>query len=215
MSQALRFIHSTIGLLDIPFIESNSWGITIIVLTLLIRLLLHPLNKKQMDSMKAMQEVQPELEKIKKKYKDDQQTQQMKMMELYKEKGINPAAGCLPLLLQMPLLIALYQSIRGLAELEHASFLWLDSLTQTGDIALIAATGLVSFGQSFLQQKMTSGNAPGNQNSMMMFMMPLIIIFIGRSLPAGVLLYWFTSTLVMTIQQLLNYREPVSKGEAN
>lgn len=203
MAQALRFINTF----------TNNWGLAIILFTLLIRLALHPLNKKQITSMKAMQEIQPEVEKLKKKYKDDQQTLQMKTMELYKERGINPAAGCLPLLIQMPILIALFQSIKGLAELETAQFLWLDSLTQTGDLVLIGLTGLVTFAQSYLQQKMTAGpNA--KQGAMMAYMMPLMIIFIGRTLPAGVLLYWFTSTLVMTIQQLMTSAQSVSKGEA-
>lgn len=203
MAQALRLINTV----------TNNWGLAIILFTLLIRLALHPLNKKQITSMKSMQAIQPEIEKLKKKYKDDQQTFQLKTMELYKEKGINPAAGCLPLLIQMPILIALYQSIRGLAELETAQFLWLDSLTQTGDLVLIGLTGLVTFAQSYLQQKMTAGSN-GNQGAMMVYMMPMMIIFIGRTLPAGVLLYWFTSTLVMTIQQLMTSAQSVSKGEA-
>ncbi|AZR74933.1 hypothetical protein BBF96_13355 [Anoxybacter fermentans] len=203
MSDALRFIYSF----------TQNWGLAIIVFTLLIRLVLHPLNKKQMDSVKAMQEIQPEVEKLRKKYKNDQQQLQTKLMELYKERGINPAAGCLPLLIQMPILIALFQSIRNLEELENASFLWLDSLTKTGDLLLIILTGAVTFAQSYLQQKMTANINPGNQNNIMMYMMPILIILIGKGLPAGVLLYWFTSTLVMTIQQFINYKEPVSKGE--
>ncbi len=204
MSAALKILNSVTG----------NWGIAIILFTLIIRILLQPLNKKSMDSMKAMQELQPEMEKLKKKYKDQQELQ-MKTMELYKEKGINPAAGCLPMLLQMPILFALFASIRGLSvELESAQFLWLDSLTKTGDLALIILTGLVTFAQSYLQQKMTANNGAGNQTAMMTYMMPILIIMISRSLPAGLLLYWFTSTLVMTIQQLLNYQgRPALKGE--
>lgn len=204
MSAALRFLNSF----------THNWGVAIILFTLLIRVLLHPLNKKQMDSMKSMQALQPEIENLKKKYKNDQQTLNVKTMELYKEKGVNPAAGCLPLLIQMPILIALFNSIRGLTELEAAKFLWLESLTKTGDLFLITATALVTFAQSYLQQKMTAKTGAANQNSFLVYMMPMMIIFIGRGLPAGVLLYWFTSTLAMTIQQYLTYREPVTKGEA-
>lgn len=201
MSAALRFLFSF----------THSWGIAIILFTLLIRLLLHPLNKKQMDSMKGMQAIQPELQKLQKQYKNDPQTLNMKSMELYKEKGVNPAAGCLPLLIQMPILIALFESIRGLTELKDASFLWLPSLTQTGDMILVIATALVTLAQTYIQQKLTP-SAAGNQNSLMLYMMPLMIIFIGRGLPAGVLLYWFTSTTVMAIQQFFIYKEPVAKG---
>ncbi len=202
MAEALKLLNT----------YTHNWGVAIILFTLLIRLALHPLNKKQMTSMKAMQEIQPEVEKLKKKYKDPQEAQ-VKMMELYKERGINPAAGCLPLLLQLPILWALFGSIRGLTQLEHAKFLWLDSLSKTGDITLIALTAIVTFAQSYFQQKLTASSA--NQNAMLMYMMPLMIIFIGRTLPAGLLLYWFTSTSVMTIQQIWMYREPVLKGEAN
>lgn len=204
MSEAIKILNSVIG----------NWGIAIILLTLITKLLLYPLNKKSMDSIKATQELQPEVEKIKKKYKNNQQEIQMKTMELYKEKGINPAAGCLPLLIQMPILIGLYSSIRGLeSELVNAKFLWLDSLTKTGDITLIILTGLVTFLQSYLQQKMTTSSG-ANQNALMTYMMPILIIFISRTLPAGVLLYWFTSTLIMAIQQFLSYqKQPVLKEE--
>jgi YidC/Oxa1 family membrane protein insertase len=205
MAAALRFLFSF----------TNSWGIAIILFTLLIRLLLHPLNKKQMDSMKGMQAIQPELQKLQKQYKSDPQTLNAKSMELYKERGVNPAAGCLPLLIQMPILIALFESIRGLAELKDASFLWLPSLTQTGDMVLVMATAAVTLAQTYIQQKLTP-SAAGNQ-SIMLYMMPLMIIFIGRGLPAGVLLYWFTSTSVMAIQQFFIYKdkEPVAKGGAS
>lgn len=201
MSAALRFLFSF----------TNNWGLAIILFTLLIRLLLHPLNKKQADSMKGMQAIQPELQKLQKQYKNDPQTLNQKSMELYKERGVNPAAGCLPLLIQMPILIALFESIRGLHELKDASFLWLHSLTQTGDMFLIGATALVTLIQTYIQQKMTP-TAAGKQNALMLYMMPIMIIFIGRGLPAGLLLYWFTSTTVMAIQQFFMYREPVAKG---
>ncbi|MCK4260492.1 MAG: YidC/Oxa1 family membrane protein insertase [Halanaerobiales bacterium] len=198
--------------LKILFTLTSNWGVAIILFTLIVKLALHPLNKKQMNSMKVMQELQPEIENLKKKYKGDKQQVQVKMMELYKEKGYNPAAGCLPLLVQLPILWALFGSIRGLAELEHAKFLWLDSLSKTGDLTLIILTAIVTFGQSYLQQKLTPNSS--NQNAMMLYMMPIMIIFIGRTLPAGLLLYWFTSTLVMTVQQFLMYREPGLKGDA-
>lgn len=164
-----------------------------------------------MDSMKGMQAIQPELQKLQKQYKNDPQTLNMKSMELYKERGINPAAGCLPLLIQMPILIALFESIRGLTELKGVSFLWLTDLTQTGDMILVTATALVTLAQSFVQQKLTP-SAGGSQNNMMLYMMPVLIFLMGRGLPAGLLLYWFTSTTVGAIQQYFIYKEPVAKG---
>lgn len=204
MSAALRFIHGF----------THNWGLAIILFTVLIRLLLHPLNKKQFDSMKSMQSLQPEIEKLKKQYKDDQQTFNTKTMELYKERGVNPTAGCLPILLQMPILIALYNSILGLQELKTAAFLWLPSLGKTGDMTLVIATALVTFLQTYIQQKLTPNTSGNNPNTFLLFMMPLFIFMVGRGLPAGILVYWFTSTLIGTIQQYIIYKEPVSKGEA-
>lgn len=201
LGEILRIINSFTG----------NWGIAIIIFTILVKLLLHPLNKKQMESMKAMQDLQPDVEKLKKKYKDNPQELQLKTMELYKEKGVNPTAGCLPLLIQMPILYILFQSIRALEpELATAKFLWLDSLTKTGDIALILLNGLVMFAQSYLQQKMTSGDA-AKQTAMMTYMMPIMIILISRGLPAGLLLYWFTSTLIMAVQQYMRLMKPAVK----
>ncbi|MBM7624304.1 YidC/Oxa1 family membrane protein insertase [Sporohalobacter salinus] len=195
--------------LDFFYGYTNSYGLAIILLTLAIRVLLFPLVAKQTRSMKAMQELQPKMEELKEKYGDDQQQYQQKVMELYKKHKVNPAAGCLPLLLQMPILVALFHALRDFKALEQASFLWIGNLAQP-DLVLVILTGLVMFGQSMVQQKM-SGNAGGN-NKMMMFM-PLLIVVIGFKLPAGVLIYWFTSNLVMVAQQYFLYREPVEIKE--
>ncbi|ADL13832.1 membrane protein insertase, YidC/Oxa1 family [Acetohalobium arabaticum DSM 5501] len=197
------------GSLDFFYGFTNSYGLSIILLTLAIRVLLFPLVAKQTRSMKAMQELQPKMEELKEEYGDDQQQYQQKVMELYQEHKVNPAAGCLPLLVQMPILIALFHSIRGFEALKQTSFLWISNIAQP-DLVLVILTGLVMFGQSMVQQKM-SGNAGGN-NKMMMFM-PLLIVVIGFRLPAAVLLYWFTSNLVMVAQQYFLYREPLELKE--
>lgn len=185
---------------------TNNYGLAIVLLTLAIRVLLYPLVAKQTKSMKAMQELQPKMEELKEKYGDDEQYQQ-KVMELYQKHEVNPAAGCLPLLFQMPILIALFHSIRGLEALEQTSFLWISNLAQP-DLVLVILTGLVMFGQSMVQKKMS-----GNDGNKMMMFMPLIIVVIGFRLPAAVLLYWFTSNLVMVAQQYFLYREPVELKE--
>ncbi|SJZ79834.1 YidC/Oxa1 family membrane protein insertase [Selenihalanaerobacter shriftii] len=198
--------------LDFFYGFTNSYGLAIIFLTLAIRILLFPLVAKQTRSMKAMQELQPKMEELKSKYEDQPEEYQQKVMELYKKHKVNPAAGCLPLLVQMPILIALFRSLREFEALKGVSFLWVSNLAQP-DIILVILTGLIMLGQSLLQQNM-SGN-PASNNKMMLFM-PLIIVVIGFRLPAGVLLYWFTSNLVMVIQQYFLYKEPVSiEGESS
>ncbi|MEC9488997.1 MAG: YidC/Oxa1 family membrane protein insertase [Halanaerobium sp.] len=194
MASALNFFYDF----------TNDWALAIILITVVIRIILTPLDAKQTKSMKAMQELQPKIEELKKKYKNDQQTMQQKTMELYKENNANPAAGCLPLLIQMPILIALYRAIFDLKEqLIHSKFLWIGTLTGGSlaepDIALVIITGLVMLGTTYLQQKWMGSST--QQNQMMTYIMPLFIIFIGFRLPSGLILYWVTQNLVMAIQK--------------
>ncbi|KXS44074.1 MULTISPECIES: YidC/Oxa1 family membrane protein insertase [unclassified Candidatus Frackibacter] len=191
---------------------TNSYGLSIFLLTLAVRIILFPLVAKQTRSMKKMQELQPKMEELKKKYEDEPQEFQKKMQELYVENKVNPAAGCLPLLVQMPILIALFRVLQSFEPLKGTSFLWISDLAQP-DIILVILTGLIMLGQTQMQQRM-SGNAAAN-NKMMLFM-PLLIVVIGFRLPAGVLVYWFTSNLVMVVQQYFLYQEPATiKGESN
>ena len=125
-------IHGFIG--NIDFFKDGAAGygagyvLTILILTLLVRLLLLPLNIKQTRSQQKMQEIQPEIAKLPKKYKNNPEKAQQEMMKLYKENNVNPMSGCLPLLIQMPILFALYYVFTGLAELKGVSFLWLGDL---------------------------------------------------------------------------------------
>ena len=189
------------NLLTTMYNFTSSYGLSIVLLTLFIRIALMPLVIKQTRSMKKMQKLQPMMEEIKEKY-DDQQKVQQETMKLYQEHKVNPAAGCLPLLIQMPILIMLFRALRGWEELAGQPFLIIPDLSQPY-IPLVILTGLVMFGQSMLTQKMSGS---GSNNKMTMFM-PLLIVFIGFNLPAGVLLYWFTSNLFMTGQQYFIYNE--------
>ncbi|MBM7557766.1 YidC/Oxa1 family membrane protein insertase [Halanaerobacter jeridensis] len=195
-------------LLNTLYDFTNSYGLAIILLTAIIRIILFPLISKQTKSMKKMQKIQPMIEELKEKY-DDQEKQQEEMMNLYQKYKINPAAGCLPLLVQMPILIALFRALKGWNALQTESFLLIPDLSQPY-IPLVILTGLAMFAQSHLQQKFSGGS----QGSKAAYFMPLLIVVIGFSFPAGVLLYWLTSNLAMTAQQYIIYQQPDPELEA-
>ena len=177
----------------------NNYGLAIIIFTVAIRGLLYPLTAKQTRSMKAMQELQPKLEEIKDEFDDDKSKQQEEMMKLYKENNVNPLAGCLPMILQLAILIPLYRAILGMEEImAEVQFLWIDSLAEP-DPALVIINALAMVVQTYIMQSVRGGAA----NSKMMWIMPVFILFIGFQLPAGILIYWFTTTILTGLQQYL------------
>ncbi len=204
MSQALVFLNGIV----------HNYGLAIIIFTLIIKLILFPLTAKQTKSMKSMQDIQPEMEKIKNKYKDNKEKQQEEMMKLYKENNINPAAGCLPMILQLAILIPLYRAIYGLGDaLSGSTFLWIGNITSGSladpDVTIVILNALAMFGQTYITQKMQGSS--NSQQNMIMWIMPLFIVFIGFQLPSGLLLYWLTSTLFTAAQQYYLSREPEVK----
>ena len=228
-----QFIKNTIaGLINMTYNVVKNYGIAIIVATIIIKVILMPLTLKQDKSMKKMKKFQPQLEAIKEKYKNDPQTMNQKTMEIYKENKINPAAGCFPLLLQMPILIALFGVLRGGVIPETAMvfnniinfdltiitniingvligprFLWLDLVNPDPFYVLPILTGAVTY----LQQKTMNAGGGGDNPMMknMSVMMPLMMVFIGLRMPSGVQLYWLISTALAVIQQ----RWIIKKGE--
>src|SRR6056297_256751 len=188
MSDALIFLNGVV----------NNYGLAIILFTLIIKFALYPLTSKQTKSMKAMQDLQPKMEKIKKKYKDNKEKQQEEIMKLYKENNVNPAAGCLPMILQLAILIPLYRAIYGMGEiLGDSTFLWIGNLTGGSlaepDVAIVIINALAMVGQTYITQNMQGSS--GGQQKYMMWIMPVFILFIGFRLPSGLLLYWLTSTI--------------------
>ena len=182
----------------------GSYGLAIILLTVIIKIALYPLTAKQLNSMKAMQKIQPELKKLQKKYKDSPQILQQKMMELYQKEGVNPLAGCLPILIQMPILMAMYYALFNFDYGEVApSFLWLPSLSEPDPIYILP---LLSAFTTFLQQKISMTEMTP-QTKIMMIMMPLFIGWISLNFPAGLVLYWVTMNVVQIVQQLWVYRK--------
>ena len=182
----------------------GSYGLAIILLTIIIKMLFYPLTAKQMQSMKAMQMLQPKLKKIQEKHRDNPQMMQQKMAELYQNAGVNPLAGCLPMLIQMPILMGMYYALfnfdYGGVE---PSFLWLPSLSQTDPLYILP---VLSAFTTFLQQKISVTEST-QQTKMLMIILPLFIGWISLNFPSGLVLYWVTMNIVQIIQQYWLYRK--------
>ena len=178
-----------------------NYGVSIILLTLLIRLITFPLQYKSFVSMKKLQLVQPELTKIREKFKDDPARMQKESMELFKKSGANPIGGCLPLLLQMPVFFAFYKVLHAAVELVDAPFiLWIKDLSNKDPYYVLP---VLMTGAMFLQQKMTPNTIQDPVQKKIMLFMPLVFGVIMKDLPSGLSLYIFVSTLFGIIQQVL------------
>jgi YidC/Oxa1 family membrane protein insertase len=217
------------------FIPGNDLGVAIIALTVLIKLALWPLSRQAIASQKALQELQPKLEEIKKRYKDNKEQQAKEMMALYKNEKVNPLSSCLPLLIQLPFLIAvfhvfqigfspdalqnLYSFVPNPGTLNPIMFGFLD--LSKANIFLAVVTGAVQFWQAKMLisrrpiKEVTKDKDSGAKdedmmaimNKQMLYFMPLITIVIGSSLPAGLVLYWFITTLLTVAQQYVMFNK--------
>ncbi len=206
-------------------------GVVILIITVLIKLILYPLNAKSIKSQKALTELQPKLEEIKKKHAGNQQLIAQETMKLYKENQVNPFASCLPLLIQLPILIALYYVLqRGLTS---NNFELLYPFVKNPEMIKTMSLGFVELGKASIilavlagvaqwwQAKMMMRKQPPKEagvgakdegmmammNKQMLYFMPVLTIFIGAQLPAGLTLYWFLSTLLTALQQLLVFKK--------
>lgn len=181
-----------------------NYGISIILLTILIRTLTFPLQYKSFKSMKKMQVIQPELTKIREKFKDEPQVMQKETMALFKKAGANPLGGCLPLLLQMPVFFAFYKVLYSAVELVDAPFyFWIMDLSEKDPYYVLPV--LMSIAMFFNTKLTPTTSADPAQQKIMMFM-PLIFGFIMKDLPAGLTLYIFVSTVMGMLQQLFVYK---------
>jgi YidC/Oxa1 family membrane protein insertase len=177
-----------------------NYGVSIILLTFLIRMITFPLQYKSIVSMKKLQLVQPELTKLREKFKDDPQRMQKESMELFKRSGANPLGGCLPLLLQMPVFFAFYKVLNHAVELVGAPFIfWITDLSNKDPYYVLPVLMTVAM---FLQQKLTPNTITDPVQQKMMLFMPLLFGFIMKDLPSGLSLYIFVSTLLGILQQV-------------
>ncbi len=201
-------------------INIGNYGLAIILFTILLKIVLYPLTLKQMKSMFMMQKLAPEIKEIQNKYKSkDPQKMQQKVMELYKEHNVNPMAGCFPLLIQMPILFALFTALRDFnyVNIEDATFLWVHNLSQINngpnigvDLYLMAILAAVT---TFIQSKLTTNTSDPTQR-MMLYTMPVMIAYFATKVPAGLALYWVTFNALGIIQQYFVNKQTMALKEA-
>ena len=190
----------------------GSYGAAIILLTILVKMCLYPLTVKQIKSMKAMQELSPKMKKIQEKYKDNPQVMQQKIGQLYSDAGVNPLAGCLPLLIQMPILMGMYYALFNFQypTPEAAMFLWLPSMSEPDPMHILPVLAAAT---TYLQTAQTSDMSQ-TQMKMMAYFMPLFIGFISWSFASGLVLYWVAMNCCQIVQQWWMYRGKEKPGKA-
>ena len=195
-----------------------NYGVAILLLTLLIKLLFWPLTNKSMRSTARMQTLQPKMKELQAKYKENPQKLNAEMAALYKREGVSPLGGCLPLLLQLPIFFALYNLLNSHFELRGASFIagWINDLSAPEAIATFAPINLLVWkldalrvlpflmlGTTFLQSKVSQSTTPTDKNmALMTYMMPAVFFFILYNMPSGLVLYWTAQNLLGIVQQL-------------
>ena len=215
--------HGYFGFVSVPLLYvlhffhrfTGSYGLDIIILTVLIKLLMWPLTHKSFSSMKSMQKLGPQMEKLKERFANDKEKLNKEIMDLYKRNGVNPLGGCLPMVLQFPVFIGLYNALSTPIELRHAPFMWIQDLSRPDWEALqfavpgwwpsvlpsgIPILTLVMGATMFIQQWMTPSAGDPNQRRMMM-LMPLMFTFMFVSFPAGLTVYWLVNNVLSIAQQ--------------
>lgn len=198
MGMLMRLLYSVIG----------NYGLSIIIFTVVVKLCLYPLYIKQTKSTIKMTEVQPKMQALQKKYADDKETLSIKMAELYKEENFNPMGGCLPMLIQMPIIMGLFALLRNpmkyitgdMIFAFHEPFLWINDLSQPDPWILPIIAGVATFVSFTMNQlingKDNSNNQMNGMMKMMQFIFPIMILWMARSFPSGLALYWAVSQII-------------------
>jgi len=214
---AARMMIPVIQFLDLLYRYTGNYGWSIILFTLLTRVILFPLMRKQYHSMAKMQKLQPKMKRIQERFKDDKQLLQQKLMELYKREGVNPMGGCLPMFIQLPILILLWKAILYSGEQIHLSpgFLWLSDLSLRDPyFILVILTTLVMILQQKLMTPMTTGDRGGSQKYMG-YIFPIFMAIFLYNFPAGLWLYYLLTTLLQVGQQyFVNWEMARAEGGA-
>lgn len=198
----LGFLHDIFSLAGI-----ESYGVAIIVLTIIIKMIFYPLTVKQVKSMKAMQELQHKMKKLQDKYKNDPKRLQQEMGALYRNAGVNPLAGCLPLLVQMPFLMGMFYALQSLDYGGDPTFLWIENLSNPDPFYILPVLSAVS---TYVLQKQTASSSGSAQMQMQMkimaVVMPLFIGWISCNFAAGLVIYWIVNNVIQILQQWWMYR---------
>lgn len=186
---SLKFFYRYVG----------NYGISIIIITVILKALFFPLTHKSYKSMKGMQKIQPEMTKLREKFKDDKDSMNKAVMELYREHKVNPMGGCLPMIVQIPVFFALYKSLMFSIELRHAPFFFW--ITDLADKDPYYVTPVIMGITMFVQQKMTPSNMDPMQQKMMLAL-PIVFTFMFLSFPSGLVLYWLVNNVLTIGQQM-------------
>ncbi len=213
--ELLRFLYRFTG----------NYGLAIILVTLLQKVLFHPLTIKSLRSMQAMQALQPKIAAVQERYKNNPQRKQQEMMDLYKKHGVNPMGGCLPMLLQIPIFIALYNALSNSVEMWRARFLWIKDLSQPDALFTIDVWGLKDYPFNllsllmgvtmFVQQKQAPVAGDPRQAKLMLYLMPTMFTFMFWTFPSGLVLYWLVNNILQIGQQYwLERRGKLGQREA-
>jgi YidC/Oxa1 family membrane protein insertase len=195
----LTWLHDDVGF---------GWGLSIVVLTILVRLAILPLTIKQVKSMNALRALQPEVKEIQEKYKSDRQRMNQEMMAFYKENNLSPFASCLPLLLQLPVFLALYQLLNGSSFKEevratgHAGFLFIDNITKPAHGAVLVVLVVLFIASQMASTLVMTATADKNQQRIFL-LLPLVFAALIPKFPAGLIVYWITTNFWTLGQQLV------------
>jgi YidC/Oxa1 family membrane protein insertase len=222
MTQLLKWLFELTNIVGL-----GSYGLAIILLTIIIKSLIYPLTWKQMRSMSKTMEIQPKVQELQKKYKNNPEKLNAEMIELYKTHNVNPAGGCLPILIQLPIFWTLYRTLFSfsnyIADPSQAYFLWFD-LTQREPYYILAVIAALT---TFLQTKVSTATNPTAKNTngapdptattqkTMLYIMPFFMGYISATVPAGLALYFVTMNIVSILQQIyINRKLAKEKVEA-
>ncbi len=203
----------------------NNYGISLIIFTIIARVCMIPLYAKQMRTSAAMAEIQPKIQEIRKRYARNPELMQQKLSDAYAEANYNPMSGCLPMVIQLPIIMGLFALLRNpmlymtsesMVMAVHESFLWVSDLSQPDSWILPIAAGLTQYFSFSTQTASMDPSSAGMMNSMKYFF-PVMIFLMGRSFPAGLSMYWFFGTLVTIAQNFMlrGYKDKLKNGKGN
>ena len=181
VQQVVTIMYNLTAQIGVP-----NYGLAIIIMTIIVKLALYPLTAKQIASTSAMMELQPKMKALQEKYKDNKPLLNQKMAELYKEQGVNPLAGCLPLLVQMPIMLGIFYGIRDFQYAGDPNFLWMTDIALPDPYYILPVLSALT---TFIQSKQSMPDTSSPQNKVMLYFMPLFIGYISFTFPAGDVLY--------------------------
>jgi len=190
------------NVLDFFYNISGNYGVALILFTVLVKLILHPLTQQQFKALKEQQKIQPELNKLREKYKDTPENLNREMAELYQRHKINPMGGCLPLLIQFPILAILYSAINAYSsKFANANFLWIKSLAAP-DLPLLIIYGISMVASSLFSSSISEDPSQRTSQLFMGIGLPIVFTVMFRNFPSAFILYWFVFNILSTIQQV-------------